>query len=484
MNVINNRNDREIMNTTANKPPLSLSPGPSLRGFTVSLYREHLEEASFLYEQRLTLLDDPELSWRDLAPFEKRFEAHIDALVVGGNLACAVCEQQAIAGDFGELHAAVRVLCRQRRFDLLLTIADEIDAGDKDIRDAVQRALADDIPDEWKDDLMRTFETGHPLLRVILPSVFGYRRIDAVKRMVTSLTEDNHDRCLPIVWALGRVHCLESIDMIERFFLKINDVVLLKTTALALLRLGNCRIIKLLTERCRNEEWPLTLLGLCGSRMDVGFIHSIATTQPSEEALLALGLLGCSVSVKVLITWLDDKKLAESAAWALYLITGAVLFEEVSVPLTDKGDGAENGRLNISTPLSNVPTRRISHRKKEWSEWWSNNENKYKINIRYRNGKPFEPRCLLENLVSDILPRRLRQLAYEELTIRYSIDFPFETEMTTGWQLYSINHCTQIIDTCINNFRAGDWYLGGRVNSGDRCNTAGYIAEQLMRYHS
>ena len=50
--------------------------------FSSKLYLEHLEEASFLYEQRLDLLDDPELTWRDIEDFEDRFEPHIAGLVV------------------------------------------------------------------------------------------------------------------------------------------------------------------------------------------------------------------------------------------------------------------------------------------------------------------------------------------------------------------------------------------------------------------
>jgi hypothetical protein len=81
------------------------------------LYQEHLEEASFLYEQGLALLDDPEITWKDIGEFEERFEAHIDALVVGEDLALKVCRTQAREGDFGELHAAVRVFCRQNKGD-------------------------------------------------------------------------------------------------------------------------------------------------------------------------------------------------------------------------------------------------------------------------------------------------------------------------------------------------------------------------------
>jgi len=46
----------------------------SIRAFNIELYQEHLEEASFLYEQRLGLLNDPELTWKDLDEFEQRLK--------------------------------------------------------------------------------------------------------------------------------------------------------------------------------------------------------------------------------------------------------------------------------------------------------------------------------------------------------------------------------------------------------------------------
>ena len=38
----------------------------SNKEFNIELYQEHLEEASFLYEQRLSLLNDSELSWKEI----------------------------------------------------------------------------------------------------------------------------------------------------------------------------------------------------------------------------------------------------------------------------------------------------------------------------------------------------------------------------------------------------------------------------------
>ena len=91
----------------------------SLRQFNIELYEEHLEEAAALYEQRLALVDDPELSWLDLDDYDERLEAHLDALVIGAELALDVCREQVASGDAGSLYAAVSVFCRQGRKDLV-----------------------------------------------------------------------------------------------------------------------------------------------------------------------------------------------------------------------------------------------------------------------------------------------------------------------------------------------------------------------------
>ena len=107
--------------------------------FSTGIYQEHLEEASFLYEQRLSLFDDPEITWLDIEDFEERFEAHIGGLVVGEDLALEVCRTQAIEGDFGGLHAAVRVFCRQNRLDFVREVLEELDPEDMQRIQAVRR---------------------------------------------------------------------------------------------------------------------------------------------------------------------------------------------------------------------------------------------------------------------------------------------------------------------------------------------------------
>src|SRR4051812_46058383 len=97
----------------------------SPRAFLARLYEEYLEEASFLYEQRRTLYNNPEISWKKIGEFEERLEAHIDGLVVGDKLALDVCTRRAAEGDFGELYAAACVFCRQGQRELMLKVFED-----------------------------------------------------------------------------------------------------------------------------------------------------------------------------------------------------------------------------------------------------------------------------------------------------------------------------------------------------------------------
>src|SRR5260370_5715159 len=119
----------------------------SPRAFLVELYEEYLEEASFLYEQRLTLLHNPEVTWKKIGEFEERLEAHIDGLVVGDKLALEVCTRHADEGDYGELYTATCVFCRQDQRDSVLAIFDQLDPADTKKTSAVAAALKYELPE-------------------------------------------------------------------------------------------------------------------------------------------------------------------------------------------------------------------------------------------------------------------------------------------------------------------------------------------------
>ena len=76
------------------------------------------------------------------------------------------------------------------------------------------------------------------------------------------------------------------------------------------------------------------------------------------------------------------------------------------------------------------------------------------------NGKPFSPACLLEALESEKSTRFVRQMAYEELVIRYDLDVPFETDMPVLQQTRALALLSdRTRGGCFND---GAWYFAGR----------------------
>ncbi len=441
--------------------------------FAAGLYEEHIEEASFLYEQRLTLFDDPEITWQDIEDFEERFEPHIDGLVVGEDLALEVCKQQASEGDFGELHAAIRVFCRQNQKELVLQILQELDPEDAEKMQAVSDALKHELPGEWHEEFVQMLSGGDQKPIPILANIFGFRRLKAGTNLLKALETSPIDSLPKVIWALGRLGEQAARRPFLRYLAHEDESVRL-ATALTLLRLGEEQTINQCMQHAPSQNWPYIPLGLGGSRSAVNALMEKAKAGNAEgNCLIALGLLGDIWAISTLVANLARQELARTAAVALNLITGAELYEEAFIPEEIEEDELFEEELE-KFKQGQVPTRpdeqpfgttitRLSQKPEDWQKWWTENKSRFDPGIRYRNGKPYSPVCLLENLESEKSPRYVRQLAYEELVIRYGVDFPFETDMFVAQQKRAIAQYADWIKTNGSRFKEGAWYFAGQL---------------------
>lgn len=448
--------------------------GKPTQDFHCSLYEEYIEEASFLYEQRLSLFDDPEITWLDVEDFEDRFELHIDGLVIGEDLALGVCKQQVSEGDFGELHAVVRVFCRQNRKDLVLEVLEELDPEDTESAQAISDALNHELPDSWQNKFIQMLLGGDQKLIPIIGKVTGYRRLAAGKELFQTLQKNNLASLPAIIWALGRLRAKDVRTVLLRDFLQHEDESICSTAALALLRMGEQQSINYCLNSVQTQNWPLIPLGLGGSRSVVSVLIDMASEEEiTVDCLIALGLLGGISAIDILLSKLSNDDLVESVAMALNLITGAEIYEEAFIPEEVDEDELFEEELE-DFKKGKVPTRldgerfgttitRLSQKPEDWQKWWKENKKRFTPNIRYRNGKPYSPACLLENLESENSPCKIRQLAYEELVIRYGIDFPFETDMFVVDQKKAIAKYTECIRANGKRFREGAWYFAGQL---------------------
>src|SRR5688572_19169478 len=113
----------------------------SIRQFQIDLYEEHLDEAGFLWEQARAVRRQPDLPWTHAAQFEERLEAHLDAIVIGGDLALEVCRRRAVEGEPGELFAALCVVCRHGHTAMFAPLLRSVDYTQPERTQAVIDAL-------------------------------------------------------------------------------------------------------------------------------------------------------------------------------------------------------------------------------------------------------------------------------------------------------------------------------------------------------
>jgi uncharacterized protein (TIGR02270 family) len=440
----------------------------STRAFYIDLYREHLEEASFLYEQRLALYPNPEVTWKKIGAFEERLEAHIDGLVVGDKLALDICKTHAAEGDFGELFAAMCVFCRQARRDLVLSALEQLDPGDNKKATAVADAFKFEIPDAWLSDFLTLLGSGDPKLAPILGRAFGYRRQQCGPQLMNAMR-----RCAPaalpgIVWSLGRI-AYEPAKGPLLDYLHSEEEPVRSAAAIALARIGEHAVIDYCLGQAAANSWSILPLALAGGHSVLGPLTELSRKKAAECAI-ALGIIGDPASVPLLISLLEQEDASGPAALALLCITGADLYETVFVPdEMDEGElfDSEREQLKQGKPLDRGDGRpfgsnvtRLSQNPDDWNRWWRTNGTRFVPGVPYRHGGSLSPGRLTEMLAADRTPNVLRRFGCEELAIRYRSDFGLETDMPAVRQIKLLSEAA-VWSTSQVRFQEGAWYFAG-----------------------
>ncbi|HVS75714.1 MAG TPA: hypothetical protein VHE11_02190, partial [Steroidobacteraceae bacterium] len=188
----------------------------SLLAFRMAMYREHLEDAAFLYDQCNALRADGQTSWLRLQDFEERLEANIDALVIGGATALDVCRRRAADGEPGELYAAVCVYCRHADSSLLAELWRSLDFADRAKVRAATEALKLELRPEWAEACLGAIARGQTPLVRMLSAVCGSRRIPAAAALAVRLATQPELIEPQTVWALSRTGpAQEAVALLE-----------------------------------------------------------------------------------------------------------------------------------------------------------------------------------------------------------------------------------------------------------------------------
>jgi uncharacterized protein (TIGR02270 family) len=440
-----------------------------MREFHLSLYLEHLEEASFLYQQRIALLRDPGFPWLRLRNFEARLEAHLDALIIGSGLAQEACAARMQDGDAGELFAIVTLCCRQRDVSKFGELLRTLDFQDLQKVRAATDALKLYMPPEWQSSCERAIVRGERRWFPVLAEICGYKRLPVGDQIAAAVQSHEQPPSLQVVQALSRLpQSRLTISALEICIEAPDDAI--KAAAIrALLRQGRHNALQRFYLLAHTEDWPQMGLALGGTRAATSvLLQRVDIGNVTETTLLALGLLGDLSAVRTLCTYLEDALLADAAAGALYLITGARLFEDkfVADDLDESemlGFELEHWKQTGQLPkrADGLPfgtmVRQISHEAAVWDGWLEQNASRFDPSLRYRHGRPYSPRCLLQSMLDESTPNRLRELANDELVVRYGCPVAFEADWPVEEQLEALRYVSNWIAVTEPDLAPGTW---------------------------
>ena len=445
------------------------------------LYVEHLEEAAYHYETRQTWLVDDTLGWLDLYRLDLSIEAHIDALVVGDIQALQVCLEHLADADPPMLFIIVSVFCRHKSIGNLSKIWPDFDFEDREKVEAVAEALRLACPEEWLGSLLKVVEGDNKaMFPVVAPSIARLARgsVPKLLSLLTKCEKADLPVLLDAISKCDRSVAQQCIAMVGRLVNSSSTDVLEQSTK-ALLIMGEARALPHIKGQI--DKIPM-LFALGGGMSETLALLQLAKKGvANEDVILALGFCGVVDVVSSLLAYLKHPDLSLVAAQALYIMTGAPLFETVHVPdeveedelFEHEIDAFRKGELpkNIDGIPYGVEVQRLCVDPEIWNDWLKQNRSSFERGLRYRGGRPYSPEQLLNDLISNQMNYPLRQFVYEELVVRYGLDIPFSA---SDWVYDQRNTLGQIQQWCALNsprFAAGEWYFASNKMA------AGNVAE-------
>lgn len=434
---------------------------PAATDFARERLEHHWSEAAWLYARRDVLhlqghLVPPE-QWHDV---ETRANAHVVALHRGGRLASDECTARARDGDAGELHTAVRVLCRSDLAEPFDVLVNELDWQDPARAWAVADALAWDAPDTWQRLLAAILEDESAPEDALGPlaSVAGRRGWPMADALVAVL-EDQVGDLGATAEAAARLGAADALPSLSAIIEGAEDPAARQAAALAAACFDARSLVAYLGSLVGREPWAAVPLALSAGPDALPVLVAALERSPSPELALGLGLLGHVDALPVLLRGLADERLASAAAEALYLLTGAELHEELQL-------SRQTG------PIAGLVVERLPVAQEPWAAWleahgWATGRSPA---LRHRLGVPFEPSRVLDELARTTLRPELRDAMAIELSIRHRIPYRYSSRSLVVEQRKALASTRAELERA-PRVEPGAWVADGRAMRGTTTRT-------------
>jgi uncharacterized protein (TIGR02270 family) len=399
----------------------SLVHHPGVGSFARGFFEVHLVEIDFLLDHRRAYFDAPSLAWTSAEGVEARLTAHVEAMGAWGRAGLDFA-RAALADEDSGPPAALIVAAQGSDEDIAAACSSLEGAGSKAIP-RFMHALSIARGRPLSAHLAPMLESPSPELRAIAAEILGLRREGPADRIEALLVDASLAVRATAARALARLGHKHAAPVMEAL-LEEDPGSNAGAFAVPLIELGSARapdlLRRLLGAAIEPEPPVLFALAIAGEAADARLLQAHGVS-PADTAR-ALGLLGAPSAVPWLLGALagDDPALRAEASLALARITGAGLTEEAEVDVPGEEDaGIPPAKRRIERPSS-------SHA--DWERWWAEGQRRFRIDARYRAGRPLDAIACLDEIESPGAPIADRRRAAIELAWRSPVCVPFEAD--------------------------------------------------------
>ncbi|MCX4241406.1 hypothetical protein [Paraliomyxa miuraensis] len=324
---------------------------------------------------------------------------------------------------------------------------------------ALADALCADGPPSWQPFFERLLEPGNPAVVAAIARMMAVRGLRVGPKVVAAADRLEPGPALStVLWSLGRARERTASPLLGRWAQRLRgDEAAIAT--LGMLRSGDPSILDFVLRLVPTHAWAVSLLAITGGPAVAPVLQSrLERTEVSAEDIIAAGLFGEPSMVPRLLDLLEGSP--EATTQALYLITGAPVVETVVEPVEEAGvlGTLANGEPD---PRDRVEVQRLAHDPAPWRQWWSANANALPSGRRHRLGRLASPEVLGQTLHRFVLRRFVRQLAAEELGLRYAPQRDLDVDQWVGPQRAALAGLSALRQSHAVIARAdGAWVLG------------------------
>ncbi len=355
---------------------------------------QHAEEAAFLWLLRNNAVDAPHYDLNDLAKLDDRVDAHLDGLRIAEDNGWQACCENLQAKESGEVFAAAILALEGQSLDYINLIYEVVEEAPETINGLIS-AFGWVDADYLQGKVNGLLVSEKPLWRQVGLSACAIHRVDPGKFLEQAIWDDNlqlRSRALKAVGELGRVDLktvllkqLDNDNYNIRFWAAWSAVLIGdRGPALNLLN----------AEIEANSEFCIEAMQLVLRVVDVQVVKQtlkVLADNPASvrQAIIGVGYSGDSTYIPWLIQQMNIPTLARVAGEAFSNLCGidlAYLDMEGELPSSEVDGPSENPQdddvaMDVDEDLAYPDPLLVQ-------QWWQDNNQNFKPDVRYLYGKP------------------------------------------------------------------------------------------------